>query len=56
MTNHPNRSKDTAPKFQPPSWEAKFQGRTLGYFVTADEAQACVDAARKKADADRDAE
>ena len=56
MVNHPNRSKSAAPKFQAPSWEAKFQGRTLGYFATAEEAEACVDAARAEADANRDAE
>ena len=56
MTNHPSRSKAATPKFQPNSWEAKFQGRTLGYFATAEEAQACVDAAQAEADADRDAE
>ena len=42
--------------FQPPSWEAKFGGRTLGYFATAEEAQDHIDAAQADADADRDAE
>jgi hypothetical protein len=31
--------------FQPPSWEAKLHGQILGYFPTAEAAQACVDAA-----------
>jgi hypothetical protein len=42
-------------EFQSPSWEAKFEGRTLGYFATADEAQAAVDAAQAEADADDEA-
>lgn len=43
-------------KFQNPSWEAKFHGETLGYYATAEEAQAAVDAAREQADSDLDAE
>jgi hypothetical protein len=45
----------SVPAFQPPSWEAKFQGRTLGYFATAEEAQSRVDMALAEADSDRDA-
>ncbi len=41
---------------QAPMWEAKFQGRTLGWYDTADEAMEAVDAAQSEADADREAE
>jgi hypothetical protein len=43
-------------EFKAPRWEAKFQGRTLGYYDTAADAQAAVDAAQAEADADADAE
>lgn len=40
------------PKFHDPSFEAKFRGQTIGYFATADEAQAALDAAQDRADED----
>lgn len=40
----------STPKFHDPSFEAKFRGQTLGYFSTADEAQAALDAAQEQMD------
>jgi len=36
----------------PSSFEAKFRGETIGYFATADEAQAAIDAAEEASQED----
>ena len=38
-------AKATSAEPQQPSWAANYQGRVLGYFATAEEAQSAVDAA-----------
>ena len=43
------------PEFKSPRWEAKFHGETLGWFDTAEEADAAVEAAIAQEESDNNA-